>query len=97
MADSFWISERYNLLSMNLSLLDSLSVIRSQSQKQTIQRIINLDVFHFHFGVELSNYMTDFLRKVHKLPHDDHINLIEIISEIHNAEIIVKIDIFDCP
>jgi hypothetical protein len=56
---------------------------------QTIQRIIRLDVFHFHFGVELDNCKYDFLTGDHKLRYDGCINLIKITLKIDNAEIIV--------
>jgi len=51
------------------------------------QRIINLDVFHFHFVAESNNYIADFLIKVHKPLHDDHTNLTKISLKTHNAGI----------
>jgi hypothetical protein len=57
-----------------------------------IQKIINLDVFHFHFEVELNNYKYDFLIEGRKPLHDGHINLIRMTLEFHNAEIIMKKD-----
>jgi hypothetical protein len=59
---------------------------------QMIKRIINLDVFHFHFEAELNNYRYDSLTKDHKLRCGDHINLTEMTSKIHNAGITVMKD-----
>jgi hypothetical protein len=59
---------------------------------QMIKRIINLDVFHFHFEVELNNYKYDSLTKDHKLHHDGHTNLTKMTLMIHNAGITAKKD-----
>ena len=61
-----------------------------------IRKIINLDVFHFHFGVELDNCRYDFLIKVHKPHYDGRISLTEISLKIHNAGIIMMKDNSGC-
>lgn len=59
------------------------------------QKIIHLDVFHFHFVVELGSCRYDFLTKVHKLHCDGHINLTKMTLMIHNVEIIEMKGNFD--
>ena len=66
------------------------------SRKQMIQRIINLDVFRFHFEVGLNSYRIGFLIINRKLLNDDHTNQKETSSMIHSAEIIVIKDNSDC-
>ena len=46
-----------------------------------IRKIIHLDVFHFHFEVELDNCKYDFLIKVHKLRCGGRINLTKMTSK----------------
>ena len=83
---------QYNLLDKSQLLQDSRYVINSELRKRMSQKIINSDVFHFHFEVELNNYKYDFLIEDHKPLRDGRIDPIKMTLEIHNAEIIMKKD-----
>ena len=79
--------ERYSLANMNRLLADPQYVHQKDSQKQKIQKNLNLDEPHYYFGVESDNYsFYPFLRaEKSPLSKAKHHQAFEIFS--HNLRI----------
>ena len=79
--------ERYSLANMNRLLADPQYVHQKDSQKQKIQKNLNLDEPHYYFGVESDNYSFYLFLRAEKSPLSKakHHQAFEIFS--HNLRI----------